>query len=224
MIAKKRQFSVSSLILLMTATAVWFALSYGAAKWLIFVIIDLVAVFGISEVLVRNLPTAIRQLIRANSRRPDGTVSERRVRVERQVLGRLYWRIVALTAAVVAVNNVAFLLVDTTIFPLRVVANAAGAFQMSSEDWKKTLDDEAPQFDRWMGPKFSRDELATRKQFVWQMRYVVIAVVVAWGGAVFFTMKGLYLALLRRFHEQAKLRFDDYRQVDVSRQSMRHTQ
>lgn len=97
MLSNLSKFSVSALLLVPVAVGIFLRWD---AWWIMTIVVHGIFLFVLTEIVVRNLPRALRQLVRDNIVRLDRSRSRRRARIEKAAMKRLAWdfRLVSLLA------------------------------------------------------------------------------------------------------------------------------
>lgn len=186
-----------------------FAVTIGVAVTLLLVV----------ELLAHNLPTAIRSGITANCRRPDGSWSIRRERVEANAVTKLRNDLLIVITMLVLTSHGMIWLVDTEVIPLSIGSAALSKLQPSADEWRANLDDEQEQYGRWLQNKgFSQEAIHTRMEMLWEFWPGVMVIGLGWTGLVFSVVRGVYFRGLHDLYDSIQFRRLQYqlRDLDVA--------
>ena len=223
------QFSLHGLLIFFTLCAVFLG-TWKLKLWsnvlFLLVFMEAVAVLGCVEILMRNLPSAIRASIARNTRRLDGTRSRRRERVEKRAQQKLRRSLLFVILLIVAPGNLLLYSVHAYVIPLPIGLDAVAAFSTTPANWKQSLRDDGieQRYDKWHKHRpgaLNATDTSTMKQFLWQNWPFVLAICAAWIWLSLFVLKSLYIAALREFAEEIRSRSEQYKIHDLARSSTR---
>ena len=112
------QFSLFSLLLGLTiATFVVGIATVGTNGSLLAIVLEVVAILVCIELLMRNLPRAIRHSVSQNAIRIDGSFSKRREQIEKRALAKFRWNLVTVFALVFSPTTVLLFGIHAFVFP-----------------------------------------------------------------------------------------------------------
>ncbi len=181
-------------------------------------VIQLFVALLCTEILVRCLPSAIRERIAANCRRMDGSWSARRAGVERRALTGLRGNLLFAFLLVAFPINSLLYLAHRHLMPIPIAVEAAGLVRVSPEAWKETLRSQGVEarYDRWKATQHKTASPVT-KEMLWDYLPVVILLIVLTVGIAFCFLLQTYLASLRECCRAISYRSQQYRIRDLSR-------
>ncbi len=185
------------------------------------IVIEAVAALVCIEILMRNMPSAIRASIAANARRLDGTWSRAREQVEERALWRLRRGLCAAFLLILVPGNLLVYAVHVYVIPLPIGVDAAANFRLPVTAWKQSLREEGVErhYDRWhKSPNaLNKAEVGTMKQFLWRSWPLIVGILAAWVVVSFLVLKSLYVAALRELVAGIQSRAEQYRFRDLAR-------
>ncbi len=184
-------------------------------------LIELLIGIAATEVLVHNLPSAIRSGIADNCRRANGRWSHRRARIEDRAVRKLRWNILYALLLVAIPLNAILWYVNGEVIPVGIGWDAVASIRLDSP-WKENLRDEEADFDHWSRAKgLTVTEAETRKRILWRNWPTILAGLMASGIAAFLTLGAACFFALRELDSSIQYRAQQYRMQDYGRAEMR---
>lgn len=215
----RMQFSLSSLLLLLTLPALLLAPTVGNFYYLM--VVQVVIIVGSVELLARNLPARLRDASRDNCYRVNGSWSRRRAAYERRAMFKLRTDLLAVFLIVALSGNALVYLVHSYVMPLPMVAQSFAAFRPNSEAWRdeiraQRIDD---RFEAWNRSQKRESHAATsrRAQLLFGAWPLGLAGGLMW---LFGSASLIHLAHVRtlaEFHSGVVIRTNQHVNLDVGR-------
>lgn len=179
------------------------------------VLLEVIVLWAIVEVLVRNLPVAIAKVQAQNCRRSDGSRSSRRTRIEQEALRGLRRDLTFVCGFLAIITNMLVYTVHVEVIPIPIALKAAASFQPSAEQWKSELRREEIAFDKWLAPTVSGAAATERKQRLWHSWPLLVVGAAGWCFVVMSILASSYFYALRRLQAGAKFRASQYELQDL---------
>ena len=188
-------------------------------SWSSIFIVELAAIYFISEVLVSNLPSSIAKRLQLNCIRTDGSWSDRRQHHENKAVNKLRWDIRVVILLVMIPTTLVIWLFDREVAPVSVGLNVLSKLDVPSEKWKAELGAEEHQFDLWAKRNHGMVEPTKQKQFLWKNWPVIGVVVVAWLSGCWIVIRQMFIYHLKDLLAGIENRKWQYMLADRSRSS-----
>ncbi|MGO8744787.1 MAG: hypothetical protein ACLQNE_02240 [Thermoguttaceae bacterium] len=118
--------------------------------WIV-LLLNLWAMLSTVFALALGFPAPLRNYIKQNCFRADGTFSDRRAHREMRHLADSALPLLAFFAALLLLVNMLATIVHTSVIPLPIVARAVNEFRLDGHKWRKHIEDTGArkEYERW---------------------------------------------------------------------------
>lgn len=152
------------------------------------------------ELLVAYRPNFLRKMQTDNCLRADGSLSERRQKVEQASLRELRQGLLTLFAIIAVTSLLLIILFHATVIPLPLAAEAIQAMDTDITVWKENLQFTEQAFDDWYSKGSGKDADA-HKRLLWNAWPAFVLFAILWSCGVLVFAKRVYIRLLNELRK-----------------------
>jgi len=183
-------------------------------SWLSLIVFELVVVYICGEVLVANLPAKLRDDIRLNCIRMDGTLSTKRQSLEKTALAKLRWDIRIVLLLVFAPTTMLIWIIDREVVPVTIGFDALVDIRRTAATGDEDLTSTKSSFEKWKTSNSNGLSVDEHKALLKQVWILLVIGAIVWLATCWFLVRSSYIRQLKEFANRIQTRRQEYSLYD----------